>query len=91
MNLEDEIHSLSAETWALQTLFAELCHGLIDRDTTFKAVLADVFDHAANFVEDRTIAIGKGASPQHTVKALRIVEELRTVVLGNMKKPAGGV
>lgn len=91
MKVESSINALSAETLALQTLFAELCHGLIGRDPVFRSVISDVFDHAANHLENIAISVGNKASPEHTVKAIQIVEELRTVVLGNMQKPRGPV
>jgi hypothetical protein len=49
------------------------------------------FDDAANSVEDLAIRIGKSASPEQTVKALRIVEEIRTATLGNKNKPRHAV
>jgi hypothetical protein len=83
MNVHDEIYSLSGETLAIQSVTAALCIGLIGKDATLRAPIAAAFDGAANFVEDLTIRTGKSASPKHTVKALRVVEELRAAVLGD--------
>lgn len=83
MNIEDEIYDLAASRLAHQTIIAELCHGLIAYDPRLRDIIAKSFDHASNHVEDLAIRFGKSASPQHTVKALRVVEELRTVVLNN--------
>jgi hypothetical protein len=91
MSLDDEIHSLSAFEMAMQSLFAELCIGLIAKDQSNSYLISKVFDHAANHVEDVAIRAGKSASPKHTAKALRIVEELRTVVLGNVTKQKDSV
>ena len=45
------------------------------------------FDDSASKTEDIAIRFGKAASPDHLVKAIRIVEELRTATLGNHDKP----
>jgi hypothetical protein len=91
MNLEDEIYSLSAFELAMQTMFGELCHGLIAYDPRMADILTRVFDHSSNHVESMTIQLGKSANPKHTVKALRVVEETRTVVLGDKIKPKDGI
>jgi hypothetical protein len=45
------------------------------------------FNAAASFLEHRAIQLGKAASPDHTVKAVAIVEQLRTATLGKPDKP----
>jgi hypothetical protein len=37
--------------------------------------------------DDITAVMGKSTSPDHTVKVLRIVEEMRSMVLGDAGKP----
>jgi hypothetical protein len=37
--------------------------------------------------DDITAVLGKSAAPDHTVKVLRIVEEMRSMVLGDGEKP----
>jgi hypothetical protein len=88
MDIENEINSLAAETLALQTLFVELCRGLIVMSPQGRSTIARVFDHAADITEHIAIKHGKSASPEHTVKALGIVEKLRTAVLGDQQKPS---
>ena len=85
--IRTEIDSLAAETIVLQTLFGELCHGLIVRDAAFSQIISRVFDQTADHIEDMAIKFGKSSSPEHLVKALRIVEEMRTVVFSGTKKP----
>jgi hypothetical protein len=91
MIIEDEIYSLAAVNMALQSLFAELCIGLIAKDPSNRYIVSKVFDHAANHVENVAIMFEKSANPKQSVKALRVVEELRTIVLGDEIKPKGGV
>ncbi|MFN0191595.1 MAG: hypothetical protein ACKVP5_06410 [Aestuariivirga sp.] len=89
MDVENEIHSLSGDTLALQTIIAELCLGLVSTNPHLRDTISKVFDNAANHCEDIAIRFGKSASPEHTVKALRVVEEIRTLVLGKQQKPSG--
>jgi hypothetical protein len=49
------------------------------------------FDDAANQVEAIAISAGRAARPDHLVKALSIVEELRSIAVGNRDKPKHGV
>jgi hypothetical protein len=42
-----------------------------------RAIVAAVFDDAASQAEDFAIKLGKSALPDHTVKAIKIVEQLR--------------
>ena len=86
MNIEDEVLSLSAFELAMQTLFCELCVTLIMKDPTNKYFIKKVFDNSANYVENIAIALGENANPKHTVKALKIVEEIRNSVIESTTK-----
>jgi len=87
MDLEREIHALGAETLALQTVVSQILYRLSKLSPDIRKAIADGFDDAANITEQNAIQLGKAASPEHTVKAIRVVEELRTVVFGNQGKP----
>jgi hypothetical protein len=86
-----DIENLSAETLALRTVFVALCFSLMRHDETMRGSISNAFDAAARFVEDVAIRHGKSASPEHTVNAIRIVEELRAAILGDKTKPRHGV
>jgi hypothetical protein len=58
---------------------------------SFPDAIARGFDLAARFVEDRAIEAGETSSPEHLIKAIRIVEELRTATLGHHDKPRHGI
>ena len=65
MNLEDEIYHLAAVNRALQSLFANLCIGIIRTDYANSEWISQVFDHSANEVEDWAIRFGESANPKH--------------------------
>jgi hypothetical protein len=57
-------------------------------------VLADAiargFDSAANQIEDSAIQLGKAASSRPLVKALGIIQDLRTAAIGQRRAPLTG-
>jgi hypothetical protein len=53
------------------------------------AAISRGFGKAASQVEDMAIQFGKSVPSEHLVKALRVVEELRTATLGHGGKPTG--
>jgi hypothetical protein len=87
MDIEHEIRSLSAETAALQFILTQVLARFSNLGAPFHGAISEAFDDAANVAERVAIHFGKAASPEQTVKALRVVEELRTVVLGNKNDP----
>jgi hypothetical protein len=91
MDVEREIHALAAETVALQFVLTQTLVKLSRLGPDLKRTIIEAFDDAANIAEHTAIHLGKSASPEQTVKALRIVEELRAVVLGNQDKPKHAV
>jgi glycerol dehydrogenase-like iron-containing ADH family enzyme len=91
MNTEKEIHSLHAETLAFGTLITYVLHRIAQSDSKLATAIASGFDDAASFVENAAIRAGKAASPDHVVKALRIIEDLRAPTLGNRTNPQHGI
>src|ERR1700738_3496208 len=85
MDLEKEIHSLAAETLALNIALCNVLHKLLRDNPTLRPAVIDGFNQSADVAADVAIMIGKSASPEHTVKALLIIEEMRGVVLGDDK------
>jgi hypothetical protein len=80
MNFKLEIERLAAETLALQTvLFGLLFH--LQRGTPDP--IRKTLDEAADLVESQAIRYGKAASPEHIVKALSIIEEMRAMIIRN--------
>jgi hypothetical protein len=90
MDHEKEIYSLSAETFALTTIIANVFSRLSQTDARLAAAIKRGVDDAASQVENIAISLGKAASPEHTVKALRIIEEMRKSI-GDQDKPRHGV
>jgi hypothetical protein len=91
MDVEREIHALAAETLALQFVLTQALFRLSNLNSNNREAIALAFDDAASIAESTAIHLGKAAPAEHTVKALRIVEEMRAVVFGNQGKPKHGV
>jgi hypothetical protein len=91
MNYDAEINSLSAETLAIQAILANVLREIGKADPMLRDAIKLGFDDAASMVENIALCLGKAASPDQSVKAIRIVEELRTATLGNPDKPRHGV
>ena len=87
MDTDHEINSLSGETLAIQWILSQVLQELRLLDPRFTDAIARGFDRAARHVEDLAIQAGETVPPEHLVKALRIVEELRTASIGRHDKP----
>jgi hypothetical protein len=86
MEHETEIRSLSAETLATSIVLANLLSRFA-RIPALRLAIVSCFDQSVDMADDITAVLGKSAAPDHTVKVLRIVEEMRSMVLGNGEKP----
>jgi hypothetical protein len=91
MNYEREIHSLAAETLALQAILSSVLDRMSKADANTLQLVKLGFDDATSYVEHVAIKLGRAASPDHATKAIQIVESLRTLTLGNPDKPKHGV
>jgi hypothetical protein len=91
MDTDQQIYLLHAETLAIQTVLAQVLHELKSLDPRFADAIGRGFDNAASLVENLAIKVGEASPPEHLVKALRIVEELRTASLRGHDKPRHGV
>jgi hypothetical protein len=89
--VQQQIESLHAETLALQVILVKVLGRLRTADPALAAAIATGLNDAANQVEDIAIRFGKTASPEHTVKAIRVVEELRTAIVGHQDQPRSGI
>jgi hypothetical protein len=86
MENEKEIRTLSAETLAMNIVLANL-FSRFARIPALRLAIVVGFDQSVDMVEDITSMFGKSASPDHMVKALHLVEEMRAMVLGDGGKP----
>jgi hypothetical protein len=91
LNIRSEIRYLGAETLALQIALVSVLSGLAKSDPKLAGIIREAFDNAANIAEEAAIRLGKAASPEHTVRALEIIEEMRVTALGSQGKPKHGV
>jgi hypothetical protein len=86
MDREKEINSLAAETLALSVILGNVLTQLAASPALRPAIVAG-FDQSADFAQIIAEQFGKSASPDHTIKAMRIIEEMRQVVLGKEETP----
>jgi len=86
MDIEKEIQSLAAENLALSIIVGAVLSKLA-RNSSLRAAIVEGFDQSADVAQSVAVQFGKTASPDHTVKALRIIEEMRAMVLGDEGKP----
>ena len=90
MTAKAEIESLAAETLALTAILTKVLSQLRQLSPALDGAIGRALDDAACTVEDNAIRLGKSASPEHTVKAILIVEKMREA-LGHHSKPKGVV
>lgn len=86
-----EIQQLAAETLAIQTILAHVLDELIRDNPGLRDSVRKGFDHAASDLEQIGVQRSKGSMPPHVIKALSIIEDLRTATLGNPGKPKHAV
>jgi hypothetical protein len=86
-----EIVSLAAQMQAVTTIIVHVLRRVRQTDPKLAAAISLGFDDAASFAENFVFKRRKTALPEHVVKALGIIEELRTATLGNKTKPKHGV
>lgn len=80
MDYDKQIYSLSAETSALQGLLGFFLRRLARSDAQLARIIEESFEDAAAHAENVAVRFGVGASPEQTIKAGRIVEQLRELV-----------
>jgi len=86
MDTEKEIQALSAETLAFSIILGSVLSKFAT-DRTLRFTITEAFNEAADVAQSVAVRFGKSASPEHTVKALRIIEDMRAMVLGDESKP----
>jgi hypothetical protein len=86
MDSEKEIRALAAETLAFSIIVGSVLSTLA-KDASLRAAIIAGFDQAADIADSVAVRFGKTASPEHTLKALSIIEEIRAMVLGDEGKP----
>ena len=87
MDYDHEIASLGAETLAIQAVLTNVLLQVGKENSALAGAIRRGLDDAANEIEDFAIRLGKSGRPDHVVKALGVIEELRTASLGDQDKP----
>jgi hypothetical protein len=91
MDIEREIHALEVETLALNYVLTQALFRMSRLSPEVNRAIAEAFDDAADVAQSTAVYLGKSAPAQHTVKVLRVVEEMRAVVFGDQNKPKHAV
>jgi hypothetical protein len=89
--LQHEVYNLAAETMALQNIMVGVFEGLLRMRPELRAAIEYGFESAVNITEDIAIQHGTAANPEQTVRAIEIVEALRSGVFGIQQRPTGGI
>jgi hypothetical protein len=85
--MEHELMVIRAETLAIQAVLTNVLFELKLLDPTLADAIARGFDNAANQIEDRAIEYGKAVTSETLVKALSLIEDLRSASLGRLDRP----
>lgn len=91
MNHEKEIRALAAETLAYSCVLSGVFDALVKAQPELRGPIAEGFENALGMAEAVAMQFGSSASPEHTVKCIRIIEELRAAILGPPGKPQHGI
>lgn len=79
----DKMHELSAETLALMAVLTNLCAHISRVSPDHGEAVRSAFEDATNEVEHIAIKLGTKAPAEHTLRAFKIVEGMRTMALGD--------
>ena len=90
MDYDKEINALEAETLAFSIIIGQILSKFA-RNPLLRPAIIEGFDQSADVADSLAVHFGKSASSEHTVKVIRIIEEMRVMVLGNEGKPKHGV
>lgn len=85
VELEAGINGRAAETGALQSLLGLLMVELALSSPAACTAVANAFDRSANHMTAVASRYGDRAPPEHTLKALQIVEQLRAAVVQRLR------
>jgi hypothetical protein len=86
MDYDKELAALAAENLALSIIFGQVLSKLAKIPMLREAII-EGFDQSADVVDSVSMIPRNSTSPNHSVEALRIIEEVRAMVLGDDGKP----
>jgi hypothetical protein len=88
---EHTLAALHAQTLAIQAVLTNVLHEMKLLDPLLADVVARGFDNAANQIEGFASPADKTVPSEQLVKALSIIENLRTATLGRNEEARHGV
>jgi hypothetical protein len=81
--IQEQILAISAENLAMQFVLARLLKRISETSPSLKGPILQAFDDAANAAEN--ISIVGGAKSGHLPQTLRIIEQMRLMLVGEDK------
>lgn len=88
--MDQSADNLQGYCLAHLTIITHLCRNLARMSPALEACVRKSLDEPASKVEDIAIRLGKGAPPELTIEALRIVEQVRSGVFSGEGKAGSG-
>jgi hypothetical protein len=82
-----KINALSGETLAIQAVISHVFGRVAVVDPRIADAIRTGFDDAASFLDETAIKFTEKAARGHAVKAILVVEQLRTATLADQDKP----
>jgi hypothetical protein len=86
MEQDKQLQTLSAETLASSIVLASLLSKLA-RIPTLRSAVVGCFNQSEGMAEDVASMFDPASSPDHLAKVVRAVQEMRMMVLGDVKTP----
>jgi hypothetical protein len=89
MDIEKELRSLHVEQSAHHIALTQIL-GALARDRSLRAAISEGFEQALGVAQSLSESPPEATSPEHGIKILRVIEDIRSTVMGN-EKPKGRV
>lgn len=87
MDYDREVRALAAETLALSAIIGAVCDRIARSSPEGREIIQAAFDDAAYFVEHVALVFGPTASPEQTLAALKVTEQIRAIALPGNEAP----
>ncbi len=89
MTTNVEMQRLAGENIATQTVLAALCSGLAQISPMHRRIVSHALDYAEHVVDVGSFESGAQATSVHLASFANVVEQLRTVSLGEEQRSEG--
>lgn len=87
----EELESLRAETLAYSAIIGSLCRRLAASDPVLKDIVSKAFEDAARLVMILNDSASPSSATAHLVPALKVVDDIRSIVESGHNQPKHGI